>query len=91
MKSFQFLYSAASILVVFLFLSGIVLATSHGPKTGVLNSDRILAIGMIVLGLTPILGLAILGTSWLRTQSRDIVGWVAVLLGAFTAYLWTGL
>jgi len=56
-----------------------------------LSANSILVIGMAILGLTPIFGLAIMGASWLRRKLTDTVGWMALVLVVLTAYLWMGL
>ncbi|GAB4320147.1 MAG: hypothetical protein Kow0074_10230 [Candidatus Zixiibacteriota bacterium] len=89
MRMFEKLYSIARVLVVALFLAGTATAVLFGPKT--MWAKALFVTGVLILGMTPIFGLAIAGTTWLRRNSTDTVGWAAVLLALFATYLWLGI
>ena len=92
MIALKHIYSFGRLIAAVSLLVG-VLAQYLGSRIGLGTlaptvSSIGLTIGLLALGLTPILGLAIEGTGWLRTKPTDAVGWLALAVAVALGLLW---
>lgn len=92
MIALKHIYSIGRVIAATSLLVGVLAQYFGGPLGLGASAQTVsgtgLTVGLLALGLTPIVGLALEGGGYLRRRMTDAVGWLALALSVALSVLW---